>query len=506
MFHVSEQNKVMLIVMDGWGIKHDYPGNAITQANKPFYDELLKKYPHTQLKASGESIGLPMGQMGTSKINHFTIGSGKVIPQYLVRINQAIEDGLFYENPALKETFEHVKKNNSTLHIWGLNSDGGVHSHVNHVLATVKAAQRAGLQKVNIHMMTDGRDTSPTGGIEYTAKFEAELKRIGVGKIMSVIGRYFAMDREKNWDRTAKAYDLYTQAKGEQFTTAQEAIQASYDSKITDEYVEPSIIDKTGVIKENDAFIMVNFRNDRPRQLIELLFKNGPKNLFITTMTQYSSKYPVPVVFEPVEVKTTLGGIISEAGLRQLRITETEKFAHLTFFFNCEKEDPYVGEDRVMFDTYSDIKTHDERPEMRAPEIAQGIVDDVTAGKHEVIFVNICNGDIVGHTGNIPAAIKACEAVDQALEKIVPIALKNGFTILITADHGNAEEMLTEPSDGSQPKMITSHSTNPVPLIMVSKQYQELSHENGSLIDLAPTILTILGLETPEEMVGESFV
>ena len=491
----------MLVILDGWGIKEDYPGNAIAQAQKPFYDSLLAKYPHTQVAASGEAIGLPPGQMGTSEVNHFTIGAGKVILQDLVRLNNVIEDGSFFENQALQAAFDHAKKHNSALHVWGLISDGGVHSHMNHLLATVEAAQRAGLDKVYIHMVSDGRDTSPTSGVEYAAKFETDLERLGIGKVVSVIGRYFAMDREKNWDRTTKAFDLCTQAKGEGFTTVKEAIEASYESEITDEYVEPRIIDKEGVMKENDALIMVNFRNDRPRQLAELLLKNGPDNLFITTMTQYHPDYQVEVAYAPVEVKTTLGGIISEAGLRQLRITETEKFAHLTFFFNCEKEEPYEGEERVMFDTYSDIKTHDERPEMRAPEIAQKIVEEIKADKYEVIVTNICNADIVGHTGNIPAAIKACEYVDQALEKIVPVALENGFTILITADHGNAEEMLTE--DG---EMVTAHSTNPVPLIMVSNQYQELVHEDGQLIDLAPTILTMLGLEIPEKMVGKSFV
>jgi 2,3-bisphosphoglycerate-independent phosphoglycerate mutase len=503
---MSEQNKVMLVILDGWGIKENYPGNAIAQAKKPFYDSLLKKYPHTQLAASGEAIGLPPGQMGTSEVNHFTMGAGRVILQDLVRLHQVIDDGSFYQNPALLAACEHAHKNQSALHVWGLISDGGVHSHINHVVATVKVAQQAGLKKVYVHMVTDGRDTSPHSGVEFATAFEAELDKIGVGKIVSVIGRYYAMDREKNWDRTEKAYQLYTQGQGESFSNVKKAIQASYESEITDEYLEPVMIDPDGVMKENDALIMVNFRNDRPRQLAELLLKNGPKNLFITTMTQYHPDYPVQVAYPPVPVKTTLGKIISEAGLKQLRVTETEKFAHLTFFFNCEKEEPYAGEERVMFDSYSDIKTHDQRPQMRAPEIAQQIVSDIEADKYEVIITNICNADIVGHTGNIPAAIKACEAVDAALSQIVPVALEHGFTILITADHGNAEEMLTEPNDGSQPEMVTSHSINPVPLIMVTEKYEELSHGNGQLIDLTATILTILGLTTPDKMTGKSFI
>jgi len=496
------KNKVMLIVMDGWGMKKDYPGNSITQANKPFYDELWAKYPHTQLEVSGEAVGLPVGQMGTSEVNHFTMGAGKVVFQDLVRVTKAIEDGSFFEKENLLKTFEHVKKYDSALHVWGLVSDGGVHSHLRHILATVEAAANAGLTKVHVHVVTDGRDTSPNGGAKFVEELEKDLARIGVGKVVSVVGRYYAMDRDKNWERTNQAFGLYTAGEGEKFSSATEAIQASYDGGVTDEFIKPVVVGEPVAVGANDALITVNFRSDRPRQILERFFEQRPENLLITTMTRYSENYDVEVVFPPNKVDLYLGKLISEAGLGQLRITETEKFNHMTFFLNCEHDDPDPGEDRFMFDSYSDIATHDERPEMRAADIADKIVEDIKNNDHSAVFANICNCDMVGHTGNIPAAIKACEAVDQALAKIIPVALEHGFTIFITADHGNSEEMLSEETG----EMITSHSINPVPLIMVSNDYQELSHEDGSLIDLAPTILTILGLETPEEMVGQSFV
>ena len=499
---MADQNKVMLVVMDGWGINKDYPGNAIAQANKPFYDGLLEKYPHTQLEVSGAAVGLPVGQMGTSEVNHFTMGAGKVVDQDLVRITKAIEDGSFYDQKVLLKTFEHVKQHNSALHVWGLVSDGGVHSHIKHVVATVEAAARADLTKVYVHVVTDGRDTSPTSGAKFVSQLEKDLARIGVGKVASVVGRYYAMDRDKNWNRTNQAFDLYTAGQGEEFTNSTAAIQASYDAGITDEFIKPAVIGEVVKVGANDALITVNFRTDRPKQLVEKFIESKINNLMITTMSQYSAHYDVGVVFAPEEVEVYLGKIISQAGLKQLRITETEKFNHMTFFLNCKHEVVGEGEDRFMFDSYSDIATHDERPEMRAPDIAAKIVADIEAGNHEVIFTNLCNADMVGHTGNIPATIQACEAVDQALAKMVPVALSNGFTVLITADHGNADEMLDEETGA----MITAHSTNPVPLIIVSDRYQELTHQDGGLIDLAPTILTILGLETPPEMVGKSFV
>ena len=495
--------KALLVVLDGWGINKAYPGNAITQAQTPFFDSLWEKYPHTQLDASGEAVGLPVGQMGTSEVNHFAIGAGKVVFQDLVRINQAIADESFYQNPAFTKTFAHVKEYDSALHVWGLVSDGGVHSLQTHVVAVVEAAKRAGLKKVLVHVVTDGRDTSPVSGVCFVEQLETSLAEMGVGKIATVVGRYFAMDRDKNMDRTDLAFELYTHGVGEHFPSVVAAIKASYEAQVTDEFIKPVVIGKTAqVMAENDGLIMVNFRNDRPRQITQRLLGKGPQNLLITTMTAYQPDFQVEIAYPLVGVKESLGKVISDAGLKQLRITETEKFAHLTFFLNCKQEEPFEGEDRFMFDSHSDVPTHDLKPEMRALDIAQKIVDDIKTESHQVIFTNICNADMVGHTGNIPATIKACEVIDQALSQIVPVALEHGYVVMITADHGNAEEMLT---DGDE-AMVTAHSCNQVPYILISNEYQSLTKEGGVLADMAPTILKILGLETPAEMTGQSFV
>lgn len=501
----QKNSKVLLAVLDGWGINKDYPGNAITQAKTPFIDGLWEKYPHTKLDASGEAIGLPAGQMGTSEVNHFAIGAGRVMHQDLVRINEAIADGSFYKNPALIKTFSHVKKFESTLHVWGLVSDGGVHSLQTHLEATVAAAKRFGLKKVAVHVVTDGRDTAPESGVVFVKKLVENLEKIGVGQIVDIVGRYYAMDRSQNMDRTQQAFQLYTQGKGKILKNPLTAIQQSYDAQVTDEFITPISIKSTnnlvGTIGANDGVVMVNFRNDRPRQITQLLLGANISNLLMTTMTVYQPDFQVEVMFAPIKVKNSLGEVISRAGLKQLRITETEKFAHMTFFLNCKREEPFEGEDRFMFDSYSDIATHDERPEMRAPDIAQQITDTLADETYDVIFTNICNADMVGHTGNIPATIKACEAVDRALAQLVPVASERGYTVIITADHGNAEEMLTE--DG---QMITSHSCNQIPLIIVNDQLQSLTKEGGKLADMAPTILTLLCLDIPEEMTGKSFV
>lgn len=498
----THHRRVILIVLDGWGIGRDYPGNAIAQAKTPFIDGLWAKYPHAQLDASGEEIGLPQGQMGTSEVNHYAIGAGRVIHQDLVRINEAIADESFYRNSALNKTFDHVKEFGSTLHVWGLVSDGGVHSLQTHIEATVEAAARAGLKKVAVHVVTDGRDTSPQSGLDFVSSLKENLHKIGVGQIVDLVGRYYAMDRSQNMDRTQLAFELYTQGKGEHFDDLNSAFKASYKAAVTDEFMKPCWIgDKPTLISENDGIIMVNFRNDRPRQIMQLLLGASIPNLSITTMTVYQPDFQVEVAFPPVKLKNSLGKVISEAGLKQLRITETEKFAHMTFFLNCKREAPFEGEDRFMFDSYSDIATHDERPAMRAPDIAQQISDTLQDETYDVIFTNICNADMVGHTGNVPATIEACEVVDQALAKIVPMAQQHGYAVMITADHGNAEEMLTE--DG---QMVTSHSCNQVPFILISDRYQKLTKEGGILADMAPTILTILGLGIPEEMTGKSFV
>lgn len=494
-------NKALLIILDGWGIAPPGPGNAISQAETPFFDQLWQKYPHTQLEASGEEVGLPKGQMGTSEVNHFAIGAGQVVKQDLTRINQDIKSGNFQQNPTLLKIFQHVQKNHSTLYVWGIIGPGGVHSFQEHLLATVRAAKNFGLTDVCIHAVSDGRDTSPASGINHLKNLEAELEKIGVGRIASLVGRYYAMDRDKNMERTDLAKNLYLQGQGKKFATALEAIQASYEAEITDEFVKPAVIGQPCPFKDKDGLVMVNFRSDRPQQILERILTEGPTGFKIATMTQYQESYSVEVMYPPVKIKTSLGKALSDAGLKQLRITETEKYNHLTYFLNCKRDEPFEGEDRFMFDSYSDIPTHDQRPAMRAPDIAEYLLDVLENETYDAVFTNLCNADMVGHTGNIEAAIKGCEATDQALTQVVPMALEHGYTVLITADHGNAEEMLSDETG-----MVTAHSCNPVPLIVVSEEYDSLTRQGGTLIDMAPTIFKILGLPSPEEMTGQSFV
>lgn len=500
------KNRVALIILDGWGLNKEYPGNAITLANTPTWDHLWNDYSSAVLQASGESVGLPEGQMGTSEVNHFTIGAGRILFQSLVKINRAVDDNSFFENKAFIKACDHVKKNNSSLHIMGLLSDGGVHSHQEHIWSLLTLAKQQGIDpnKVFIHAFTDGRDTLPHNSLKYMQQLQDQIDEQGIGKIKSVVGRYFAMDRDHNWERIDKAFELLTQAKGAKFTSTTQAITQSYKNDLTDEFIEPAWIDgdEEGKIEDNDAVIFANFRNDRAKQLTERFIDKGPKNLCFVTMTEYSPNYLVEVAYPSEDTENILGDILSDNKIKQLRVTETEKFAHLTFFLNCKREDPYEGEDRIMLDSYSDIKTHDQKPQMRAFDIAKELTQEFESGHHQVIFSNICNGDMVGHTGNIPATIEACQVVDQCLKQIVDSALANDVTVLITADHGNCDEMIEEDTG----EKLTSHSTNPVPLILISNKFKVLKDEHGSLIDIAPTILTMLEIDTPDDMTGESLV
>jgi len=499
-------NKVILIILDGWGLREGIKGNAIKLARTPNFDRFWKTYPHAVLKASGEAVGLPKGQIGTSEVCHMTIGAGRIILQDLVKINKAIEDKSFFKNKSFISAFEHVKKNNSVLHIKGLISPGGVHSHQNHIYALLQMAKQYKVEKVYIHVFTDGRDVLPKSAINYVQKLQDFIDKLGLGEIASVCGRYYSMDRDHNWERTDKAFNMLIKGEGEKYKTAREAIEKSYKNNITDEFIKPCLIElksgKIGVIKDNDAVIFANFRSDRPRQLVERFLSKGPKNLKYVTMGQYNPDYQVEVAFQPIEIKNTLGEIISKAGLKQLRITETEKFAHLTFFMNSKKQEPFDKEDRIMLDSYSDIATHDKRPEMRTPDISREIVEDIKSNSHQVIFTNLCNADMVGHTGNLKAAIKGVEAVDKAIGEIGKGAQKRGFNIIITADHGNAEEMIDEETGG----ILTAHTANPAPFILISKKYKKLRMNKGTLIDIAPTILKVLHLKKPLEMTGKSLV
>ena len=498
--------KIIVVILDGWGLRDSDVGNAIRQAKTFHFERFWHTFPHAVLKASGEAVGLPQGQMGTSEVNHMSIGAGRVIFQDLLRINKSIEDKSFFRNKAIITAFEHVKKHSSALHIKGLISTGGVHSHQEHVYALLKAAKSYGIKKIYIHVFTDGRDTLPKSSIKYVQELQDFIDKLGVAKIASISGRYYAMDRDHNWDRTDKTFELLIKRRGKKFKSARELIEASYKKGVTDEFIEPCLVEvgpgEEGAISSNDAVVFVNFRNDRPRQLVERFLEKGPKSLEYVTMTQYKPDYQVRVAFSTIEVKNSLGEVISKAGLRQLRVTETEKFAHLTFFLNCKKEEAFEGEDRMMIDSYSDIKTHDERPEMRALDIAQEVIQAIKGGRQEVIFTNLCNCDMIGHTGDLKATIVGVETVDKAIGKIVENGQKYGFNIIITADHGNAEEMIDEKSN----EVMTAHTTNPVPFILVSKKYKELNRYQASLQDIAPTILKILGLKKPKEMTGKSLV
>ena len=505
---MKNQAKVLTIILDGWGINKHYEGNAIHLANTPIFDNLWTNQPHATLDCSGLAVGLPKGQMGTSEVNHMIIGAGRVIYQDLVKINLAIEDGSYLDNPEFVKAFDHVKKHNSKLHLMGLYSPGGVHSHSQHLKALVKAAKKHGLnQKVYLHLITDGRDTKPKSSLGYIKDLQDYLKTQEIGEIASISGRYFAMDRDHNWERTDQYFNMITQGKTElTFDNVEQAIQASYDQKITDEFIEPRLLvtdkDQDKTIQENDALIFINFRSDRPRQLTERLLEKGPQNLYFVTMAQYNPDYHVHVAYPPEEINNTLGEIISKAKLKQLRITETEKFAHLTFFMNCKREEPYFGEERIMLNSYSDIKNHDERPEMRTPDITKKLIKKIKKEKFEAIFVNFCNADMVGHTGNIPATIKGLETIDQALTELLPVAQEYGYQVIITADHGNAEQMLDEKEGDT----VTAHTSYPVPFILISEEYKKLNRDHAGMVHVAPTILKLLNLKQPKSMTGRSLV
>jgi 2,3-bisphosphoglycerate-independent phosphoglycerate mutase len=497
--------KLLLVILDGFGIYKNYPGNAVALAKMPTYDQLWRDYPHAQLEASGEAVGLTVGQIGSSEVGHPAIGSGRVLYQDLVKIKLAIKDGSFAKNEAFVAAFDHAKKNNSTLHVMGLLSPGGVHSHQDHIFALLRSAHQSGVQKIYLHAFTDGRDVAPKSCEEDSFKPLAEVLKETGTILASISGRYYGMDRDHNWDRIDLAFDALTKREGLRAKNYQEAIANSYAKDENDEFIKPTLIDvsdeNAATIKENDALIFTNFRSDRTRQLTERFLEKGPKNLFFATMTQYKEDYQVEVAFAPQTTDRTLGEVLSENKLKQLRITETQKFAHLTFFFNCKREEPYPLEDRFMFDSNKEVTNFDEDPAMRAIDIGNKIAETMKKGDYDVIFTNLCNGDMVGHTGNIPAAVKSLEAVDQALTAISSAAKENGYTILITADHGNCEEML-----GENGEMNTAHTINPVPFILVDQEIKELNRDHGILADIAPTMLKLLEIKQPVEMTGESLV
>ena len=503
---------VMLIVLDGWGIGKEYEGNAVELADTPQMDRLFQEYPNTILEASGLAVGLPEGQMGNSEVGHLNIGSGRIIYQELTKISKSIEEEDFFNKEEFLMAIDNAKSNNSKLHLMGLVSDGGVHSHNTHLYALLELCARKKFKDVYIHAFLDGRDVPPTIGKEHLQELEAKIKEIGVGEIATISGRYYAMDRDKRWERTKLSYDALVLGIGKVDDSPVEAIIKSYDEGINDEFVIPTVITKEGkptaTIDNEDSIIFFNFRPDRARQITRAIvdddfhgFEREKKvNTFYVTMTEYDKTIEnVHIAFKTEKPENTLGEYISNLGLNQLRIAETEKYAHVTFFFNGGREEPYNNEDRVLIPSPK-VATYDLKPEMSALEVKDEVLNRLNMDKYDLIILNFANPDMVGHTGVVDAAIKAVETVDSCLGEIVDLLLKKGGKALITADHGNAEKLIDE-NDNSP---VTSHTTNKVPLILFGEKNLKL--REGILADLAPTLLDIMGLEKPKEMTGRSLI
>ena len=494
-----------LIIMDGFGLAPAADDNAVSLANTPVLDKLFQEYAHTTLSASGLDVGLPAGQMGNSEVGHTNIGGGRVVFQDLPRISRAIEDGSFFKNEAYNKAMDDCLKNDSSLHLYGLLSDGGVHSHIEHLFALLQMAKDKGLTKVYVHCFLDGRDVSPTSGKGFVQELQDKCAQLGVGKIATVMGRYYAMDRDKRWERVQMAYDAMVYGEGHHSSDPVAAVAESYANGITDEFVEPVVIDPDGTISDNDSIIFFNYRPDRAREITRAIvdpdFDGFARELFPTTYvcnTEYDASMPnVLVAWPRIAVKNGLGEYLSSMGMTQLRIAETEKYAHVTFFFNGGVEKQYPGEDRVLVPSPK-VATYDLQPEMSAFEVCDKCVERIESGAYDVIILNFANCDMVGHTGVLEAAVKAVETVDTCVGRVVDATLKMGGIAMVTADHGNAEDM--KQPDGSP---MTAHTTNLVPFILCGAG-TEL--RPGRLADIAPTILDVMGLACPPEMDGETLI
>ena len=504
--------KVLLIILDGWGIATNPEVSAIESANTPFMDEVWNKYPHSRLNASGLAVGLPAGQMGNSEVGHMNIGAGRVVYQDLVRINKAIEDGTLGNNPTLQAAFDHVKKSGRKLHFIGLVSDGGVHSHIDHLKGLCELAQRQGLSdQIRVHAFTDGRDTDPQAGIKYIAELQRFFNSKG-GQLASVIGRYYAMDRDKRWNRVKKAYDALVHGQGEHSKNLAESIGRSYEAGVTDEFIEPIISVNeenlpVGLIEQGDTVLCFNFRTDRGRQITEALtqkdfpvFGMSKLELDYVTMTNYDQSFKdVQIIFGKDNLENTIGEVISSHGYKQIRIAETEKYPHVTFFFSGGREEPFEGENRILCPSPK-VATYDLQPEMSAEDIRDAIIPELEAQSADFICLNFANPDMVGHTGVFEAAVKACEVVDSCAQKVVETALNQEYSVIIIADHGNSDCMINE--DGTP---NTAHTTNLVPCVLIDNTYNR-PISDGKLGDLAPTILTLMGVPIPQEMTGENLL
>ena len=505
------QNTKLLLILDGWGYSSDTSNNAIALANTPNWDCFLENYPNTLIGTSGESVGLPDGQMGNSEVGHLTIGSGRIIEQDFTRIDNDIKSGEFFSNAVLCQALSAASQKDKAVHILGLLSDGGVHSHQDHIFAVLQLAKQRKCGKVYIHVFTDGRDTPPNSALSYVAKLEAKILELGVGKIVSIVGRFYAMDRDYRWERISKAYELIAQGKAEHSSnSAKEAIQKSYDLGENDEFILPTTVGSPVKVNQDDLIIFMNYRADRARQITLALtspkFDEFTRDRFspcnFVCLTEYKKDFNLECAYPPISVKNTLGDCISDLGFSQLRIAETEKYAHVTFFFNGGVEDILPGEDRKLIQS-PHVKTYDLKPEMSAYELTDKLVSEIRNQKYKLIICNFANTDMVGHTGNLEAAIKAVEAVDSCLGKIYLVAKETETEVLITSDHGNVEQMLNSKTQ----KNHTAHTTNPVPLIYIgTKKNSLLGPHIGTLADLAPTLLSLMDIEQPKEMTGQNLL
>ncbi len=505
---------IALVILDGWGIRDNCDNNAVCQARTPRLKSLLDKYPNTRIGASGFDVGLPEGQMGNSEVGHLNLGAGRIVYQDLTRISKSIADGDFFTNPVLTEALVALKKSGGKLHLLGLLSDGGVHSHNTHLYALVDLAKRAGIGEVCIHPFLDGRDTPPQSGIDYLAQLEEQLKKTGLGHIATITGRYYAMDRDNRWDRVERAFRALTEGEGIAVTSSSEAIRGAYSVGQTDEFVEPRVIcaagKPVGTIDDGDAVVFFNFRSDRAREITRAFtdqafqgFKRRklPQLAAYVCMTEYDETFGLPVAFPSETCPNLLGEVVARAGKTQLRIAETEKYAHVTFFFNGGSEVPFAAEDRVLIPSPKEVATYDQKPAMSAPAVTDEVVARVASGAYDLIVLNYANPDMVGHTGILPAAVQAMETVDACVGRVADAVLAAGGSLLITADHGNCEQMLDEKG---QPH--TAHTANLVPLILVDPDRLGQPLRPGILADIAPTILELMNLETPREMTGRSLL
>lgn len=505
------KSPVAIIILDGFGCRTETMGNAVAQANKPNFDRYMETYPHATLKASGLDVGLPEGQMGNSEVGHTNIGAGRIVYQSLTRIDKAIEDGDFQTNPVLNSTMEQAIEMNSSLHLFGLLSDGGVHSHINHLIALLKTAKEKGVPNVYVHAFLDGRDVAPDSGLGYVEQLEKAMKEIGIGEIATVSGRFYAMDRDKRWERVEKAYNAIFHGKGNFADSAVDAVKNSYELGKMDEFVMPTVIQKNGkpvaTVEDNDAILFFNFRPDRAIQLSNAVTDeewdhfdrgNRPSNVLLVTMTLYNASIKAEVAFPPIALKNVLGEVLSSHGLQQLRIAETEKYPHVTFFMNGGRNEEFEGESRILIPSPK-VETYDLKPEMSAYEVTDALVADIEADKQDAIILNFANPDMVGHSGMLEPTIKAIEAVDENLGRVVDAIIEKGGYAVIFADHGNADTMITPTGEPH-----TAHTTVPVPVI-VTKKGAEL-RKDGRLADVAPTMLDLLNIEKPAEMTGESLI